>query len=206
VNCALEVIALTLEADKRWFFSRMGTHCLENFFGLVHLSSLADDRSVTALRIIVKANMVAQVMHELDMKVCHHGRDNVGGVVISGYSPAWRNHMSDRLCRTMIALSELEVDPRDQSGVLSVQELRTIPRQWEEADGHQIHDPVSRANFEGKSSNSQICPRPMAAERSRVVGREDFLLGVEDEDKVDPLILDSSNTPQDCSQSSEIVT
>jgi hypothetical protein len=40
LNCALGLVAFTLEADKRWSFFRMGTHCLENFFGLVHRSSL----------------------------------------------------------------------------------------------------------------------------------------------------------------------
>jgi hypothetical protein len=40
----------------------------------------------------------------------------------------------------MIALSELELDLRDQFGLLSVQELRTFLRQWDEADGHHIRE------------------------------------------------------------------
>jgi hypothetical protein len=80
----LTLITFTLEADRHWSFSRTGTHFLENFFGLVRRLSLGDDRSVTALRIIVKAKMVAQVMDELEVKAYDCGRENIGGVVMLG--------------------------------------------------------------------------------------------------------------------------
>jgi hypothetical protein len=42
------------------------------------------------MRIIVKATIVTEIMHEQDMDVHHRGRDNAGGVVvISGYPPDW---------------------------------------------------------------------------------------------------------------------
>jgi hypothetical protein len=167
LNSALALVAFTLEADEHWSFSRMGTHCLENFFGLVRRSSLGDDRSVTAMRIIVKASMVARVMQELGLQTHHRGRDNVGEVVISGEIPQWTEDLAERLCRSVIALSELDVLDRVQVGVLSKEELRMILQEWEEADQHHSHDPAYRANFEGKSSNSRISARLMASQKAQ---------------------------------------
>jgi hypothetical protein len=89
LNSALALVLFVLEADEHWSFSRMGAHCLENFFGLVRRSSLGDDRSVTAKRVIVRASLVAQTLHDLHIAVKHRGRDNVGGVVITGDPPEW---------------------------------------------------------------------------------------------------------------------
>jgi hypothetical protein len=47
LNSALALVLFVLQADEYWSFFRMGTHCLEDFFGRVRRSSLGDDRSVT---------------------------------------------------------------------------------------------------------------------------------------------------------------
>jgi hypothetical protein len=59
------------------------------------------------MRIIVKAIIVAEILHELDMDVDHAGRDNVGGVVISGDVPDWTEENAERLAKGLISLSDL---------------------------------------------------------------------------------------------------
>jgi hypothetical protein len=58
--------------------------CLENFFGLICRKSLGDDHYIVAVRIIAKTSLTASVMHDLGISIAHWGRDNVGGVQISG--------------------------------------------------------------------------------------------------------------------------
>jgi hypothetical protein len=53
--------------------------------------------SVTAMRIIVKATIVADIGHELDIDVQQGGRDNVGGVVVSGDPPDWTEEEAETL-------------------------------------------------------------------------------------------------------------
>jgi hypothetical protein len=48
-------------------------------------------------------------MHELKIVVKHRGRDNVGGVVITGGILEWNEHCADNLCRSLIAQSGLEI-------------------------------------------------------------------------------------------------
>jgi hypothetical protein len=43
-------------AEPTWSFSRPGTHCLENFLGMVRRCSHGDDRNVTARRVISRAS------------------------------------------------------------------------------------------------------------------------------------------------------
>jgi hypothetical protein len=59
LNSALALVLFVLQADEHWQFSEMGTQCLENVFGRVRRSSFGDDRSVTAMRVIVRVSFVA---------------------------------------------------------------------------------------------------------------------------------------------------
>jgi hypothetical protein len=51
----------------------MSWHCLDNFFGLVPHPILPerDDRAVPAMPLIVKTTIVAEIMHDLPIKVQH---------------------------------------------------------------------------------------------------------------------------------------
>jgi hypothetical protein len=158
LNSALALVLFVLEADEHWSFSRMGTHCLENFFGLVRRSSLGDDRSVTAMRVIVRASLVAQTMHELNIAVKHRGRDNVGGVVITGAPPQWSEGIADCLYRSLIVNSGLEIVEVTRTGILPSCGIRAILNEWLEYDHHD-KDPVYHVNFEGKTANSRIPAR-----------------------------------------------
>jgi hypothetical protein len=82
LNSGLPLIQFILDADEPWSFSRLGTYCLENFFGFVRRSSLGDDRLTSTVRIITKAALVYEVMHELGLEIKHSGRDNIGGTMI----------------------------------------------------------------------------------------------------------------------------
>jgi hypothetical protein len=72
-------VVFTIQADDDWSFSRMGSHCLENFFGIVRRHSLGDDRAISAMRIIVKATIVAEIMHGLGIEVHHRRGDDASG-------------------------------------------------------------------------------------------------------------------------------
>jgi hypothetical protein len=43
MNTALVLIGFINEGKENWSFSRLGTHCLENFFGLARESAHGDD-------------------------------------------------------------------------------------------------------------------------------------------------------------------
>jgi hypothetical protein len=160
LNSALALILFILHAEEHWSFSRMGTHCLENFFGLVRRSSLGDDRSVTAKRVVVRASLVAQTMHELKITVKHRGRDNVGGVVITGDIPVWDDSRADRLYRSVIAQSGLEIVEISRSGLLPKSAILDLLREWVLCD-HHAKDPAYHANFDAKPANARISARLM---------------------------------------------
>jgi hypothetical protein len=138
----------------------MGTHCLENFFGLVRRSSLGGDRSMTAMRVVVRASIVAQTMHELNLIVKHRGRDNVGGVVITGSVPEWDEHCADNLCRSVIAQSGLGIGQVCLLDLLPREALLAILAGWAEQD-HRDKDPAFHATFDAKPANARISARLM---------------------------------------------
>jgi hypothetical protein len=49
LNCSFILVQLVFDASADWSFSRLGTHCLENFFDLIRRNSFGDDRLVKAL-------------------------------------------------------------------------------------------------------------------------------------------------------------
>jgi hypothetical protein len=71
LHCSLILIQFGLDASADWSFVRLGTHCLENFFGLIRRNSFGDDRFVRAVRIIAGGISVADVMDELRLSVAH---------------------------------------------------------------------------------------------------------------------------------------
>jgi hypothetical protein len=165
LNSALALVLFVLQADEHWSFSRMGTHCLENFFGLVRRSSLGDDRSVTAMRVIVRASLVARTIHELKIVVKHRGRDNVGGVVINGDLPLWDESVADRLYRSLVFQCNLEIVRQDPP-MLGKGDLLKIFGEWANRDHHD-HDPAYHAKFDATAANCRIS--------ARIIARSGFL-------------------------------
>jgi hypothetical protein len=71
LNCSLILVQLVFDASADWSFSRLGTHCLENFFGLIRRNSFGDDRLLRAVRIIARDISVADIMREPRLSVTH---------------------------------------------------------------------------------------------------------------------------------------
>jgi hypothetical protein len=116
-------VQVTLRADELWSFSRIGTPCFEIFFGFIRRQSFGDNRSVTATPIVARDVLVADVMHELGLGSAHHRRDNVSGVVISGSTPEFSEEFADKIFRSLLVLSSLELYPLDQHDLLSFREI-----------------------------------------------------------------------------------
>jgi hypothetical protein len=133
----------------------MGTHCLENFFGLVRRASLDDDRYVVGSRIIAKTSLASDVMHDLDLSITHRGHDNVGGILISGCRSRFGEGEAERLFRSLIRMSSLESSPAMEMDLLPLDELRYILSGQSREDDHP-NDPASRAHFVSKPSNAHI--------------------------------------------------
>jgi hypothetical protein len=159
LNTSLVLIQFVMEAEPDWSFSRLGTHCLENFFGLVRRESLGDDRYVTAARIIAKSSLVAMSMHNLDLRIAHRGRDNVGGVVIADARPPFVEAEADILFRSLAHLASLDVFSPEERGLLSLGPVRSIMRRSAVQDEHHLKDRAYHARFDGRSSNSRIAAR-----------------------------------------------
>jgi hypothetical protein len=108
LNCVLVLIQFVFTAEEHYSFSRVGTHCLENFFGLIRRNSFGDNRLVRAIRLIATGTVVADMMHELSLNVKHRRLDNAGGVVISGNPPEFTDTESERIFQSLIHISSLE--------------------------------------------------------------------------------------------------
>jgi hypothetical protein len=158
LNTAFALIRFVLDAEEHWSFSRVGTHCLENFFGLVRRESLGDDRSVAASRVIAKTSLASSVIHDLNLSITDQGRDNVDGTAIGGCDARFAEVAAERLSRSLIHVSSLEFYPAAGTDVLSVNELRCVLLEWSGED-HHADDPVYQANFLGKSFSAGIAAR-----------------------------------------------
>jgi hypothetical protein len=77
LNSEIDFVQFVIDGKEHWSFSRLGTHCLENFFGLGRQNSYGDDRLEPSLRIIARATMVYQMMHDLGIAVKNSRHDNV---------------------------------------------------------------------------------------------------------------------------------
>jgi hypothetical protein len=85
LNNRLLLIDFIIRAPTGWSFSRLGTHCSENFFGFVRQNARAHDQSVPALRIRARSACVSLEMQRWRIYVTDKRRDNVGGVVIADW-------------------------------------------------------------------------------------------------------------------------
>jgi hypothetical protein len=160
LNTALALIRFVLDAEEHWSLSRVGTHCLENFFGLVRRESVVDDHHVVASRVIPKTSPASSVMHDLNLSITHRMRDNVGGTVIGGCGPRFVEFEAERWFRSLIHVSRAEFYPAAGTDILSVDELRCVLLEWSGED-HHANDPAYRANFLAKPSNARIANRLM---------------------------------------------
>jgi hypothetical protein len=124
LNWSLILVQFVFDASADWSFSLLGTHCLENLFGLIRRNSFGDDRLVRAVRIIARCISVADVMHELRLSVTHRNRNNMGGVVVSGSSPTFADEYADHVFRSLVRLASLEhraVNPQNLSSRSEIQ-------------------------------------------------------------------------------------
>jgi hypothetical protein len=109
------------ELQIECFLNRPGTSrgsSLEDFCGFVRQNAHADDRSVTALRIISRTAVVTGLIHDMKLNIVHRSRDNVGEVVIGDYplkslQPA--QNEARLLANSFIDMAELDFDttPRE---------------------------------------------------------------------------------------------
>jgi hypothetical protein len=142
LNNALLLIHFIIVAAAQWSFSRLGTHCLENFFGFVRQNARADDRAVTALRLIARTTLVSITMHDLGIKVVHRGRDNVGAGDLSEAFAA------------LAGLAFNDTDPvLDEAGLID------MLQGWEAKDTHHNKDAVHEKNFTKSAANAKISAR-----------------------------------------------
>jgi hypothetical protein len=157
LNSALAVIAFIMIADEDWSFSRLGTHCLENFFGFVRRSSLGDDRFNPTLTIITKATLVYEAMHELDLEIKHSGRDNIGGTRIGDSACSFDPNPSEIWFQSLIHLTHLAIDPAPGLAILSLDEMGKLLREWSGQD-HHASDPICKTDI-SLVSNCRITAR-----------------------------------------------
>jgi hypothetical protein len=157
LNHSLALIYFIIHAPGDWSFSRLETHCLENFFGFVHRDARSHDRSRPAFQIIAKTARVSFDMQHLSLEVVHRRRDNVNGVLIEGASVELEEPLMKwayELCESFAAMAgpgmtEAEL-PMDR------QLLKDVLTGWCEQDQHHEHDQAYKADFISSPSNSRI--------------------------------------------------
>jgi hypothetical protein len=146
LNFGLILIQFILAASPDWSFSRLGTHCLENFFGFVRQNARANDRKVAAHRIIARTTRVCLEMQSLKLNIAHHGRDNVGDVVIGGFPitlPGSLVMSALQLCRSFVAMAGLSFN--GAAPAFDRIQLGSILENWRRKDTHHGTDSAYKA-------------------------------------------------------------
>jgi hypothetical protein len=173
LNSALALIQFIIEADGNWSFSRLGSHCLENFFGFIRQNSRGDDRLSRAMHIIAKTQVVCCVMNDLGITMKHRGRDNVGGTVIGG-SPIEFEELTEDIMflESIIELSSLALDavPEDHKLTLTQVTEEFILRWADEANHPDLAAPVPTPTSLS-TKNCRILPRITDAQRAHLLNQ-----------------------------------
>jgi hypothetical protein len=159
LNTAVLLIEFITNGDENWSFSRLGTHCLENFFGLVRQSSRGDDRFTRAIRVIRQATVMVDVMDRRDLHPYVRGRDNVGGTIIGAGSATLSQGYVDLLCHSFIAYGSLHSEPPDPSVLIDHAGLIEILDGWCQNDNHHKNDPGRQADLGGSTTGHGIAAR-----------------------------------------------
>jgi hypothetical protein len=84
-------------------------------------------------------------------------------VVMSAYPHEWTEEAAESRCRSMVAVSDLEMLNKPRFGVTTGEHLMGLLCEWDEHGAHHSNDPTYNASFEGK--NSQISARIIPAEQ-----------------------------------------
>jgi hypothetical protein len=159
LNTAVVLIQFIEAGDETWSFSRLGTHCLENFFGLVRQSSRGDDRYTRAIGIIRQATVMVRVMHEMDLHPYIRGRDNVGGTIIGKSAGSFCQERVDLFLHSFIAHASLHLEMAGASDVIDQAGLIDILSEWCEKDDHHKKDPGHKADLAGSTTGHGIAAR-----------------------------------------------
>jgi hypothetical protein len=107
LNSSLALIQFVLDGESSWCFSRVGTHYLEIFFGLIRLHSFGDHRFQTAERITMRIALVALIMHRYNLEIRHRHLDNLRGVCLGGEKPEFTDMNAEVFCESLCFLCDL---------------------------------------------------------------------------------------------------
>jgi hypothetical protein len=162
LNDGLLLIDFIIRAPADWSFSRLGTHCLENFFGFVRQNARADDRFVPALRIMARSACVSLEMQRWRIDITHKRRDNVGGVEIGDRPmafPSLEGMLGEvlDLAQSFVAVAGLTYSSK--APVFEQDQLRQILAEWASEDWHHERDPTYKKQFIRSHANIKIDAR-----------------------------------------------
>jgi hypothetical protein len=159
LNSTLCLIEFITSGNENWSFSRLGTHCLENFFGLIRRNARGDDRLSRAIQIITRGTVAVGIMEELHVHSHIRGRDNVGGTVIGQGSLQSSEIDVERIYHSFLAHAGLHDDAPDPSVLLNRDQLIELLTQWCQKDDHHKTDPGRKADFTKSIANHGIVAR-----------------------------------------------
>jgi hypothetical protein len=159
LNSTLILLDFVISGDENCSFSKLGTHCLEHFFGLVRQSSRSDDRFTCTIGIISRATVMVGVMRDLSLHRSIRGRDNVGGTIIGKGWATFSAYLVSTLCHSFIAQACLHYDPPDPSILYDRDGLIAVLTERCQNDNHHKDDPDHRADFTGKIARHAIIAR-----------------------------------------------
>jgi hypothetical protein len=148
-----------MNGKENWFFSRLGTHCLEKFFGLIRQGSPGDDRFIRAIRIIKTGTVMVHVLHELNLHPDIRGRDNIGGTIIGEGLPNFSQNYVDLLFRSLLVHASLHFDAPDELPLMNHQDLIEVLTDWCQNDDRHKTDRGHNADILGNIAGYVIVAR-----------------------------------------------
>jgi hypothetical protein len=158
LNFNLVILHFILNARPDWSFARLGTHCLENFFGCVRQNARADDRTITALRIIARTMRACLTMQKWNIKIVHRGPDNVGDVVL-GEAPILLSDAAEngalRLVHSFISKVGLDLGILTRP-LFKRRDLQALLNMWRAAHQHHEHGQAYNTDFTESPCNARI--------------------------------------------------
>jgi hypothetical protein len=161
LNFSLILVHFIVIALPGWSFSRLGTHCLENFFEFVRQNARADDRTLTALRIMARTTCVCLEMQRLGINIPHQGRQNIGGVVGGDAPITLEGPLMDgahNVGRSFVTMTVLNMDDEGPA-TFTRDDLRSMLNDWRDRDDHHEKDQASKADFTRSPANTKIAAR-----------------------------------------------
>jgi hypothetical protein len=155
LNSVVVLIGFLNSGTEKWSFSRLGTHCLENFFDMIRQNARVDDRFVCSVQIIAQTTLMLS-----------SDQDNLGGAIIGTGLPTFSKEYMDLLTHSFLANAFLHFDVTGASDLMHHTGPIEVLIEWCQNDDHYKKDPGQNTDLSARITCYNIVARNLRGHRS----------------------------------------